>query len=642
VFIDDPSEICQILPIVNFDSVDAGEAVWSDGSLCFDGDTSGLYSFEITATNDCGEDACSLFVQVYAGLAPLLVTSTSPARNELNVSTSGNVQVTFDIEADQSTLNDSTFVVNGRSTGIHQGVYTYDVPTRTVTFDPATDFAYGDVVTVLLTTGVKSSGGHPLDSSYAWSYVTDVSDESPCTFMPDSAYESFGFGFNEIVAADLDGDNDLDLAVASPIMSSMGYLSVLLNNGDGVFGPFSHYSVGTASNSICAADLDGDGDLDLATEGRYSDSVSVLLNNGDGVFAPRSAYPAGIEPRSVLSADLDGDGDMDLVTTDRSYPYGISVLLNRGDGSFALPMGYSAGDHPTGLCVGDFDEDGDMDIATANFNPNEVSVILNNGDGSFAPRSYYPVFWELSDVAAADFDGDGHLDLAAVGGPYNGRATIFLGSGDGTFTEHSAAEVGDYPTSVFAGDLDGDGDLDLSVSNLASENTIALNNGDGTFAAATEITTAGNSVVAADLDGDGDLDLATAQYQRVTMHRNMVCVDSDGDGYGDPDHPENECEDDNCPDVYNPDQLDSDGDGTGDACEWICGDADASGQVDIDDAVYLIAFVFSEGPPPAPYESGDTDCSGAVDIDDITFLVAYIFSGGPVPCDVDGDEALDC
>jgi len=74
----------------------------------------------------------------------------------------------------------------------------------------------------------------------------------------------------------------------------------------------------------------------------------------------------------------------------------------------------------------------------------------------------------------------------------------------------------------------------------------------------------------------------------------------------------------------------------------VCGDADASGEVDIDDVVYLIAYIFSGGPAPEPLDSGDADCSGDVDIDDVVYLIAYIFSGGNAPCDTNGDEVPDC
>jgi hypothetical protein len=66
---------------------------------------------------------------------------------------------------------------------------------------------------------------------------------------------------------------------------------------------------------------------------------------------------------------------------------------------------------------------------------------------------------------------------------------------------------------------------------------------------------------------------------------------------------------------------------------FLCGDADDSGGVDIDDVVYLINYIFGGGPPPEPLEVGDVDCSGEVDIDDIVYLIQYIFGGGPVPCD---------
>ena len=65
---------------------------------------------------------------------------------------------------------------------------------------------------------------------------------------------------------------------------------------------------------------------------------------------------------------------------------------------------------------------------------------------------------------------------------------------------------------------------------------------------------------------------------------------------------------------------------------YICGDADGSGTVDVDDVVYMINYVFAGGPAPDPLIVGDVDCSGDVDVDDVVYLIAYIFSGGPEPC----------
>ncbi len=73
--------------------------------------------------------------------------------------------------------------------------------------------------------------------------------------------------------------------------------------------------------------------------------------------------------------------------------------------------------------------------------------------------------------------------------------------------------------------------------------------------------------------------LASAQYYSLVV--NYCCVDSDGDGYGDPDVAENACMDDNCPDDYNPDQADSDSDDVGDVCD-NCPDVTNQDQADGD------------------------------------------------------------
>jgi len=111
----------------------------------------------------------------------------------------------------------------------------------------------------------------------------------------------------------------------------------------------------------------------------------------------------------------------------------------------------------------------------------------------------------------------------------------------------------------------------------------------------------------------------------------IPCYDSDGDGYGDPDHPENICADDNCPDVYNPDQTDSNGNGTGDACEWACGDVNDDGTINIFDITFMITYLYLGGPTPDPLESADVNHDLSVNIFDITYLISYLYMDGPSP-----------
>ena len=200
------------------------------------------------------------------------VLVTSPTQNELNVPTSANISVTFDVDVDETTINDSTFVVNARSTGLHQGTIAYDNPTKTAVIHPVDDFDVGEMVTVVLTTDIQSSQGIPLDSSYVWCFTIEV------------------------------------------------------NDGAGSFAPHSVYAVGSWPRSVFAGDLDGDGDLDLATANDGDNNVSVLMNAGDGTFPSHSVYAVGGEPRSVFAADLDGDGDLDLATANDGD--NVSVLLN--------------------------------------------------------------------------------------------------------------------------------------------------------------------------------------------------------------------------------------------------------------------------------------------------------------------------
>jgi len=65
---------------------------------------------------------------------------------------------------------------------------------------------------------------------------------------------------------------------------------------------------------------------------------------------------------------------------------------------------------------------------------------------------------------------------------------------------------------------------------------------------------------------------------------------------------------------------------------FSCGDVDNSEDIDIDDVVYLINYIFNEESGPVPQKCvGDVNGDGQVDIDDVVYLISYIFSMGPPP-----------
>jgi len=242
--------------------------------------------------------------------------------------------------------------------------------------------------------------------------------------------------------------------------------------------------------------------------------------------------------------------------------------------------------------------------------------------------------WNIDDLEVSayvcndqnDVDGDGVPNLSD-----NCPDTYNPGQEDG-----DGDGIGDVCDDCTDSDNDGFGDPGYPGNTCGLDNCPATYNPDQEDADGDLVGDVCDNCASVSNAGqeDGDADGVGDACDNCPNVSNALQEDTDGDTVGD------SC--DNCIDVANTDQADADGDNIGDACDFICGDCDGSAAVDIDDVVYLIAYIFSSGPEPIPLESADADCSGAADIDDCVYLIEYIFSSGPVPGDPDGNGVPDC
>ena len=311
---------------------------------------------------------------------------------------------------------------------------------------------------------------------------------------------------------DVDGDRDLDVVLAVgrhwPAQNS-----VFLNDGRGRFTEARPFGSG-ADRTYAAplADLDGDGDLDLAV-GNDSDPNRIYVNDGQGRFQPGIRFgPQSQNTRNVTLADVDGDRDIDILVANRRAAN--FIYLNDGSGRFSngIPFG-SGADSTISVAVGDLDSDGDRDLVLGNRDGLPNVVLINRGrlqfepavpvgDGNAATRS----------IAVADFNGDQHLDILA--GNLQTPNHVLLNDGRGRFPKTVDVGRSDGVTyAVAAADMDRDGDVDLIVGNNGQANTVYFNDGAARFtskAAFGDPRGRTYAVAVGDLNGDGFADIAVA------------------------------------------------------------------------------------------------------------------------------------
>ncbi len=324
----------------------------------------------------------------------------------------------------------------------------------------------------------------PPNWTYSIVYINDgtghFSDQSATRVPP--ALQMLNIYNPSTALADFDGDGDLDIVYSGQNAYSTANVSgaLLRNDGRGYFTwdpscfPIDNGHRTSGEGHLYSVDLDRDGDIDLIGSSLFG-GIAYWQNDGTGHFTdvsmtsihpPPTMFPAA----NALPADVDGDGDLDIAVTQYYAHVPVRLYLNDGTGQLydATPTNMpNDTDGGVTLRWGDFDGDGDLDLL--NFvqtiasigKHGEEQVLLNDGTGHFTTNWSRDVFalhtngivW---DYAAADLDDDGDIDViipdGGAGGAGRGavcRTRYYLNTTRQVFAEQPATRNRPWRVTVY-------------------------------------------------------------------------------------------------------------------------------------------------------------------------------------------------
>jgi hypothetical protein len=273
----------------------------------------------------------------------------------------------------------------------------------------------------------------------------------------------------QVIDFDGDGDNDILVAVLGllfPSNDKIGSVVILENDGKNHF--IKHVVVDKIArvSDVRAGDLDGDGDLDLAVaQFGYDDGETRWIENlGNWQFKSHILQNLS-GPINVIIDDMDKDGDLDIISLVSQEWEEIYGFINDGKGHFTSKLLYGSSNEDfgsSGIYVCDLDKDGDDDI------------LYTNGDAfDYIPpqgRPWHGIQW-LENKGNWNFEFHRICDFI---GAYNARPVDIDNDGDLDIFCVSAFNLWDKPESQSFIWLENIGNMKFVLHNIASSPTHIL------------------------------------------------------------------------------------------------------------------------------------------------------------------------
>lgn len=352
----------------------------------------------------------------------------------------------------------------------------------------------------------------PLDVLYSWrldpprgssAALTSLTSPTP-SFIPDLP------GFYRIT---------VENGIGSPSYYGRATKIVGFGTGFQFHEPAVTAIAGPLHNPV-VADLDADGDLDLATlgflEAKNHWAIRVFLGDGSGAFRDAAELPVQTPSNDLLHGDLDGDGLPELVVLagDTLFVAYLGAPVSASH-VHEIPLGRNEGCGHARLAIADSDGDGQADLLLADPCLRElVTWKHTNGELAVVSTQVIPELVGLP-IAFGDLSGDGRVDFVVPREPPTPRHTllVFVQQPSGEFAQASPIEA--LISSLFAiGDVTGDGRGDLVTIRGSQPPTVSVFAASGTGELLPGVDYVLDSVPSfaprfADLDGDGRTDVVT-------------------------------------------------------------------------------------------------------------------------------------